>query len=168
MAPKGDVGQDGAAVGVDVDVGGVSREVADAHAREGRIDGRDDREAAVRQATDREDRVARAGGERDRGDVEGDVGRAGGADLEIVLTSRQVEVAGVVGVGEVLDHHVATVEGDVDGRGVEAEVDDAHLRALGGGGGGVGEDLRDDAGGQAAGGGDRGHRAGVEGERLRR
>ena len=57
------------------------------------------------------------------------------------------------------------VRGDVDGRGVEAEVDDADLRAVGVGGRGVGQDLRDDLGGQAAGGSDRGHGARLEGQR---
>ena len=125
------------------------------------VDRGQDRERAVSEGADGEDGVAVGTRERQRIDVEGDVGRAGRADLEVVLALGQVKVAGGGRVGEVLDHHVATVDRDIHGGRVSAVVDDAHLRDAILRVGLVDQDLGLD-GGEGVGRGDRGHGASGE------
>ncbi len=140
--------------------------MTDADTGDASVDRGHDGEAAITQAADGEDGVAHTVLHSELGDVEGDVGRARRPDLEVVGATGKVEVAGVIRVLETLDEGIATVGRDVHRRGVSAEVHDTDLGGLAGRGGVIGQDLRDDAVGEAAGRSDRGHGAGLEGQRC--
>ena len=83
-------------------------------------------ERTVSELADREDVVRHAGLERHTGKRQGNVGRASGANLQIVRASRDLEEVARVREREARNQHVTTGDSDIDGRGVRRGVDHAN------------------------------------------
>ena len=76
---------------------------------------------------DGEDGVGGVAGKGQRVELESDILGAGEADLEVVLTLGESDVAGEVRERQAGDEGLSAVGGDVDRGSVRAEVHDAHL-----------------------------------------